>query len=766
MRPHLLLSTVAALTAATALQAATLTGRVLSAGGDPVPDAVVSLVDLRQEARTDADGRFRFERVPAGELLVEVASPRFGGAVQRVLIGDQGSTEVTFELDQLVHSDRITVTATGVASSLAEVVAPVDVLSGTELMLRRESTLGETLAKQPGVSSTSYGQGSSRPVIRGLGSDRIRILENSLDTGDVSSIGPDHAVSSDPLAAERVEVVRGPGTLLYGANALGGVVNVLDGRVPDRPASRPVTGAVQLEYGTNADRASGAAKLDGGVGHFAWHLDLYGRDQGDYSSPAPRPVDDGHEDGEPGPADGEESATGTVENSSASAEGATVGASFVTERGFLGVAVSGLDSEYGIPGHGHHHGAEDSPPAIAVDEEPGHGDEPEVHTELEQRRVDLHGRLDRPFAGFSALRFSAGWRDYNHQEIEGDEVGTRFENSWSEVRLEGLHDRLLGFAGTVGLHWAEREFAAFGAEAFVQPTDTTRLAAFIFEQSDPDPIGVQFGLRLENQDTTTSDPDLPDRDFDTFSASAGLVMAFSDAWSSTINLTRSERAPTPEELYSDGPHAATFAYEIGDPTLSAELGMGVDFTIRADYGWLEATASAFATQYDNFIYLRDTGVEEDGLAVMRFGQDDAEFYGFELHGHVELIHRPSSHMHVGLTYDQVRANLRSTGEALPRIPPRSALVALVYLSQRWDARLEGRWVDDQPRVADNEDPTPSYTMLDASLGYKIFAGAVLHELLLKGTNLTDEQAYNHVSFLKLQAPIPGRNISLVYRFLF
>lgn len=742
----------AILAAAAGADAATLAGHVLSAGGDPVPDAVVSLVELRQETHTDAEGSFRFDDLPGGEHLIEVSSPRFGGTVKRVRLETESTLELTLELDQLVHSDQITVTATGVARSLSEVVTPVDVLGGAELSLRREATLGQTLDKQPGVAATGYGQGSSRPVIRGLGSDRVRILENSLDTGDVSSLGPDHAVSSDPLAAERIEVVRGPGTLLYGANALGGVVNVQDGRVPDRRAGAPVTGAVELELASNADAKAGTAKLDGGVAGLAWHLDLFGRSQDDYSSPAPRPTED--HDGE------DASTTGTVDNSFVDSRGATVGASYVADRGFLGVAVGGLDSEYGIPGHGHHHD-DGEPPFAGFKQE-----EADVHTELEQRRVDIHGRLDAPFAGFEAVRLSAGWRDYNHEEIEGETVGTRFENNWRELRVDGLHDPVVGLSGSIGLHWIDREFAAFGEEAFVQPTDTSRLAAYLFEQSDPDPLGVELGVRLENQETRSSDPTLPDRDFDTVSAAAGLIVRLAEGWSAGANLSRSERAPTAEELYSDGPHAATFAYEIGDPNLESEVGQGVDITIRADRDRYDGSVSAFASRYADFIYLRDTGLVQDGLDVMRYTQDAAEFYGFELHGHVELVHIADSHVHLGLTFDQVRASLRATGEPLPRIPPRSALLALIYLTERWDARVEGHWVDEQQRVADNEQPTPSYTMLDASVGFKIFAGTVMHELLLRGTNLTNEEAYNHISFLKLQAPLPGRNIALTYRFLF
>jgi iron complex outermembrane recepter protein len=242
---------------------ASISGVVLSAGGDPVAGAEVELPELRRRTTTDSEGKFLFADLSAGEYLLSVSSPRFGGAVQRVAVREGVETSVEISLDKLIHSGAISVTAVGVARGLSELTTPVDVLAGEDLAFRRQSTLGETLAQQPGVTSTSYGQGSSRPVIRGLGEDRIRILENGLDTGDVSSIGPDHAVSMDPLAAERVEVVRGPATVLWGANAIGGVVNVLDGRVPDRPATAPVTGVAEVESGSNADKLSGALKLDG-----------------------------------------------------------------------------------------------------------------------------------------------------------------------------------------------------------------------------------------------------------------------------------------------------------------------------------------------------------------------------------------------------------------------------------------------------------------------------------------------------------------------
>ena len=248
-------------------------------------------------------------------------------------------------------------------------------------------------------------------------------------------------------------------------------------------------------------------------------------------------------------------------------------------------------------------------------------------------------------------------------------------------------------------------------------------------------------------------------------ASVGVVWDFSEHWGLTASLNRPERAPTPEELYADGPHAATFAYEIGDPDLDTEVGHGVEASLRVEYPRFEATLSAFASRYSNFIFLDDTGDEIDGFEVFRFSQDDAEFRGFELHGHFEILHTGANHLHLGFSYDQVNAEFRDDGEPLPRIPPRRGRLALIFMGERLEARIEGWWVDDQTRVSDHESPTPGYTMLNASCSYRLFAGKTVHEFILRGRNLTNEAAYNHVSFLKVAAPLPGRDIAVIYRLL-
>jgi len=739
-------------------------GRVLTANGDPAADVHVTLVELRREVHTDDEGSFVFSDLKADSYLLSALSPLFGGAVERVLLAAGDVVEVELHLDQRIHGEAISVTASGVARGLDEVVLPVEVLSGEDLLLRRGATLGETLEGQAGVAASSYGRGSSRPVIRGLGGDRVRILENGLDVGDVSSVGPDHAVSSDPATAESIEVLRGPGTLLYGSTAVGGVVNILDSRVPDRRAERPVAGTVEIAGGSVADELSGSLSIDGGAGALAWHVNFFARDVDDYDSPAPHRAgceDDHHQHdggGHGDEHDEENFETGRVPDTWARSAGGALGLSWVRDNGYIGVALSGLDAEYGIPGHHHHEEGEEP---VAHDHENGG-----VHSELEQRRFDLHGQLDDPFPALHSLRVRMGWRDYEHSEIEGEALGTKFESELLETRLEAVHHPLGVFTGTFGLHWVDRDFAATGEEAFVMPTTTHRLAAFVYEETPAEPIGVQLGLRWERQDTESTDPGLPSRDFDGLSASAGLAWKITDFWLANLAVTRTERAPVAEELYSDGPHAATRAYEIGDPDLEMERGLGVDLAVKAEGERFAGGLSVFQTRFDDFIYLQSSGEEIHGLGVQYFVQDDAEYTGFEVFGDVEMWHSEPHHLNLELVYDQVRAQLQESGEPLPRIPPQRLRAALIYRGFKLRARLEGRWVSEQDRVAENEEPTDSFVMADASIGYRFFTSTLVHDLLLRGTNLLNEQAYNHVSFLKEETPFPGRNLSLVYRLMF
>lgn len=742
-----------------------LAGKVVTADGAPVSGAEVRITELRRRTVSGEDGSFRFEALPSGDYLLEATSPRLGAAVDRVRVTAGETAEVTLALDLAVHREEILVTASPDARSQSEVAQPTSVLAGEELMLQMQPTLGETLNQEPGVTSTFFGVGASRPVIRGLGGDRIRVLERGIGSGDASTTSPDHAVSVDPLAAEQIEVLRGPATLLYGSSAVGGVVNVIDNRVPDSLPGAPVGGTVELRGGTVADERGGAASLDGALGsRFAWHVDLLKRQTGDYEIPgftesaalrAEEAEEEEEEEGEE-----HEEIRGIAGNSATDTESGTVGLSWIGDHAFFGLATGRYDSLYGIPGGHAHEGHE------GEEEE----EEAPVRVDMEQRRWDVRGGVTQPFGRFRGVNLRFGLTDYEHRELEGDEVGTRFLNDSWEGRLELLQKRYGALTGSFGLQAQSRDFEAIGEEAFVPPTRTGSWALFTFQEIERGPWRFQFGGRFERQDVTADlvDPEGPDddRSFDGLSGSAGLVWQSGEDYSLGLSLARSTKLPNAEELFSNGPHLATNAFEIGDPGLDAETSLSADLTLRKTSGPFTGEINLFLNRFDDFIFESATGEEEDGLQVFRYTQRDAEFRGIEVTGLYELVHAEPYHVDLELGADYVRAELRGTGEPLPRIPPLRYRLGLHYRGEKLQAQVEGQRVEEQDRVAALERPTEGYTLLNASVGYRFFAGNMVYDVLLRGTNLTDEEARNHVSFLKDLVPLPGRDLNLALRLTF
>lgn len=710
-----------------------LTGVVFTEAGEPVADARVDLVDLHRRANVNGDAHFRFDDVPAGTYVVQALSRRYGTGVAQVEIRPGEATEVELRLSMASQVDEIVVTAGGDTKSRHELAQAVSVLGGEELSLRLQPTLGETLAQEPGVTSTYFGPGASRPVIRGLGGDRVRMLQGGLGAGDASATGADHAVGIDAGSAERIEVIRGPSTLLYGSSAIGGVVNVIDDKIPDYQVVDGLSGSVDLRAGTVSNERSGSASFAGGGERWAWHV-----------SGSRRQTDDVDLPGEAG---------GTLDNSDLETASAAAGVSyFFADKGFLGVAVSGFDSQYGLPGAHHEE-----------DEEPG-GDE-EVRIDLEQRRIDLKGELSQLSPAFEALRFRWGVSDYEHRELEGAEAGTVFTNDEWEGRIEMVQKQKGSWSGSFGLQAADRDFEAIGEEAFVPPSATRSLALFTFQEWDLDRISFQAGGRFER---TSLDPDggLPERDFDGVSASAGLVWKASDAYSVAFSLARSVKLPNAEELFSDGPHVASRTFELGDPDLGKETSFGLDLTLRRQGERIAGEVNVFVNRFADFIYQRFTGEVEDDLPVVAYAQDDARFAGFELESRFEIWESDASHLDLQLFGDYVEAELRETGEPLPRIPPLGYGAGLHYHSGRLHGTVEVRRRDGQHRLAQRETPTAGYTFVNASLSYRFFRGERIYDLLLRGTNLTDEVGRNHVSFLKDEVPLPGRDVSLALRLWF
>lgn len=756
---------------ATSSATGAIEGRVATLDGVGVPGARVELVDRHVRVRSDDDGRFRFDRLEPHAYLVYAEALGVGQMNRRVMVAAGEVAQVELILELMRHDDEVVVTGSAVARSQLELAQPTTVLSGEELRFRQQATLGDTLSQEAGISASTFGAGASRPVVRGLGGDRVRMLQGGVGVGDASSTSPDHAVSAEPAVAERIEVLRGPATLLYGSSAIGGVVNVLDGRIPDHRPDAELSGFVDLAGGSVSNERTAAAALGGGRGDWAWHIDGSFRDTDDYEIPGFANVDGEHEDEEHDEEhEDEEPAFGVVPNSDLESRTAAVGATRFFDRGFVGVSLSAYESDYGIPGVEHAHGEEEG----HDESEDDHGDEEEggVRIDLERLRYDVRAEITEPFGPFAGLKFRLGVTDYEHSELEGadGEVGTTFFNDEREGRLELVQTERAGFSGSFGLQVRSQDLLAVGEEAFLPPVETFSWALFAFEEKQlTDDVLLQFGGRYEAQEVDAEAAALfgaaHSRSFDGFSSSLGLVWEFTDGWALAGSVARSVKLPNAEELYSDGPHFATNDFEVGDPGLDDETSLGVDIALRKNSGRVTGELTLFRNAFDRFIYKRFTGDEEDGLPVVVYTQADADFTGAELQARAELWQSGDRHLDLKLTGDVVRAELKS-GSDLPRIPPRRLSAGLHYHRPAWHVYAEVWDVAGQDRVAELETPTGGHTLVHAGVSWRYLGDARIYDVILRGRNLTDEEARNHVSFLKDSVPLPGRDVSLALRLTF
>jgi len=635
---------------------------------------------------------------------------------------------------------------------------PTNVLEGDELNRSLAGTLGETLINQPGIHSATFGQAVGRPVIRGLSGPRVKIMEDRIDSLDVSVSSPDHATTIEPFMADRIEVLKGPSTLLYGTGAIGGVVDVHTGRIP-HSVPEALNAKVEVRGADNADQRTAAGMIQAGGGGFAVHLDGFYRDADEYEIPgfaeseALRALEEEEEEGEEH--EEEEEAFGILPGSELEKSGGAFGLSFVGDRGFIGGSVSRYDATYGLPG-GHEHEHEEG-----EEEEEEEGN---PILDLEQTRIDFEAGLAEPFAGAQSLNLRIGFNDYEHAEIEpSGEVGTLFENEAMEGRFEIVHLPVAEITGAGGFQFSDREYSATGEEAYVPPVDTTTWGLFYVGQRSFGMVDLEGGLRYEN---VSHDPQFGlTRSFDVGAASLGLISSLESGWTFALLGDYSTRAPTVEELFSDGPHLATGSYEIGDPELDKERAANVSATIQWENdSWLLA-ASLYYTDFTDFIYEQPTGEEEDDLPVFLWQQDDATFRGVDLEAEWRAIQWDSGEFALTAFYDQVRAKLKDgDNRNLPRIPP-----------ERWGLGARLNWIgftftldyarsSDQTDIADFELPTEGFEDLRAYLGYGWDFNDSLLEIFIAGRNLTDDEQRHHTSFIKDFAPQPGRTIEGGIRF--
>lgn len=632
---------------------------------------------------------------------------------------------------------------------------PVVTLDGKELQRNLAPSIAETLRNVPGVHSASFGHAVGRPVIRGLGGARVKTMEDRIDSLDVSVSSPDHLTTIEPFSAESIEVLKGPSTLLYGTGAIGGVVNVHTGRIPQE-LPETVSGKFELRGADNGDLRNGAGRLRAAAGNFAFHVDAFWRDADEFDIPgfaessALRAQEEleGGEEGE----EEEEEAFGTLPGSQLETRGGAFGVSHVGERGFIGIALSSYDADYGLPGgHGHEHEEEEG----AAEEEEEEGN---PVLDLSQTRVDVEGGLDDPLAGFSNLNVRLGFNDYEHTEFEGNgEAGTVFATEAIEGRVELAHEELWGFEGATGVQFLTREFSAIGEEAFVQPVDTQTIGIFYVGQRDFGDRAVEVGLRYEHveQDPTSG----PRQRFDLGAASIGVIQPLNDYWTLSAQLDYSSRAPVAEELYSDGPHLATQSFEIGDPALREETAVNFSASLAYEANAVFFALNAYQTSFSDFIYEVATGAEEDGLPVFRWQQQDATFAGLEADLGWNALTWRDGKLALKTGFDLVRGQLDSgVNQNLPRIPPRRWRVGAVVNWQDLVAEVAWSRVDDQDDTSAGELATEAYNDLRIHLAYEMEVGNNRLEMFLTGRNLTDDEQRYHTSFIKDFAPQPGRTI--------
>lgn len=649
-----------------------------------------------------------------------------------------------------------------------DVLSGVSVLQGEALTQSLRPTIGETLSRTPGVSATSFGPNASRPVLRGFQGERVRVLTDGIGSIDVSNTSADHAVVVNPLLAERVEVLRGPEALLYGSSAIGGVVNVIDKRIPRSIPDEAVHVDLIGTYGSAANERSGGGaavvplgdKLvvhaDGSylktdnlrIGGYA--LTPAGRAEALATSLLP-PDPDAEE-----PIDyaGNAAVRKKLPNSASKTWTAGVGAAIITETGNLGFSYSHYDSLYGIP--------------IRFATLPGQEQEG-PRLDLKQDRVDFRAEVETGGEILKAINARAGYADYRHFELEEDgAVGTAFYNKGMEGRIELVQADRGAWKGASGVQYFSRDFNVIGDEAFLPQNSTQQLGFFTLQQLDYGRLKVEAGARYEKSWLEASpldtQPQFPNggRTFDAVSGSLGASYGLSDGWRIGVNVSRTVRAPSAEELFANGPHAGTEAFEVGNPDFKKERSYGIEAVLRGRGEGYTFEASAYHSWFSNFIYEDLTGAIEDGLPVYQFNQAKARYYGFEVQGSATLANFGDVKLVADGLADYVHANIVSIGPA-PRIPPLRVLGGLAATSAKIDGRVEVEWTDSQKRTTAFETPTDGFTMVNAEINVRPWGDERPLSFALSANNIFDVNARRHASFLKDFAPLAGRDFRITAR---
>ncbi|MFZ4689518.1 MAG: TonB-dependent receptor [Polymorphobacter sp.] len=645
----------------------------------------------------------------------------------------------------------------------ATVLSGITVLQGTELTRELRSNIGDTLSRQAGVSSTSFGPNASRPILRGFQGERVRVLTDGIGSFDVSNTSVDHAVVINPQLAERIEVLRGPASLLYGSSAIGGVVNVLDKRIPRAVPEEAIHLDILGTYGSAASERSTAGVIEVPLGdRLVLHADASYAKSNDLriggfvlSKPARAAALASAEPAANALADLKDRLPNTA------AETWTAGGAiaFIDAGGELGIAYSHFDSLYGVPAR--------------FDTATGDGEA--VRLKVKQDRIDVRGQINVGGDVIDTIKVRAGFADYRHSELspEGD-IGTTFFNQGIEGRVEVAQaSRALGngsWRGGSGVQVFTRDFDVVGEEAFIPRNQTTQLGVFTLQELDFGTIKAEFAGRYEHSRVQSSvsdfrgEPVFVNRSFNLFSGSAGASIGLTEGWRVGVNLSHTERGPAAEELLANGPHAGTQAFEIGNPDFAKERSNGAEIVLRGKGDNYSFEASVYYNRFADYIFERQTGAIEDDLPVFQFEQADARYLGIEAQAAFTVARFGDSEVKIDALADYTDARLLDGLGRVPRIPPFRVLGGIGVSNPVWDARAEIEHASSQGKVADFETRTDAYTMVNASFSIRPFADRPNTALVVSANNIFDVDARRHASFLKDFAPLPGRDIRISLRF--
>lgn len=661
----------------------------------------------------------------------------------------------TAPVEEATRLETVTVRANPLGKTADDLVQPALVLSGDDLARRKRGTIGETLEREPGVSTTDFGAGVGRPVIRGQSGPRVEMLSNGMSASDVSDVSPDHAVTISPAAAQQVEVLKGPATLLYGSGASAGVVNIIDNRLPTE-VQQGLRGDFESNYGTNAAERSATAEVDYGHGHHQLHADIGERKTDDYSIPGCAGVDGS-------------GSCGTLANSNTQASAVAVGYGYIDGGNSITVSVNPYQARYGLPA-----------------EETG-------FITMDATRYDLQGTLNRPLPGLDSVRLRAVYNTYTHAEME-DAVteGTRFRSRATEQRLEAVHRPLWGWRGVVGLQYRMRQLRTSGEEALLPETHTQNMGVFLVEERAFGPVKLEWGARAQRDRNRPMDLDeaRPQRSFTPLSASAGAILNLGRHDHLKLSWTHSERSPVAQELYSYGPHGATQTFERGKANAGIERASNIELGYDHHADRLTLEAGIYYQRALNYTYLQtiDQGLNADGsgtassdgeadrvddegnfdpagaLLLVDYRQAPARFYGVEGQAAYALLRGPVE-LSASVFGDAVRGRIDNAGNA-PQLTPARYGVGLQGARGAVHASVDYLRVTAQNRIAALETTTAGYNDLGMEVSYHFrLAPRVLGDsaLYLRGRNLTDDDQRRATSFLKDVAPLPGRTLMLGLR---